>query len=175
MSFKQLNEPVRQCALIPFLLAADRLNGLCLSIAVNKQIDALCGGRWIYGQLKKEGILKASWTIESFERMSRTAQFVTLLTAGLCSEGQNVFWISDQDEMFESPQKSDDTLRMLSSYHKTYINWPMGSMRVGTTKMGEGDRFEEDFAAISDLAAGALAELVMRTKGGSGISLADIP
>ena len=175
MSFKQLNEPVRQRALVPFLRAADQINGLCLSIAVNKQIDMLCGGRWIYEQLNKEGILKASWTFESFERMSRTAHFVKLLTAGLCSEGQNVFWISDQDEMFESPQKSEDTLRLLSSYHQTYINWPMGKMRVGTTKMDEGDRFEEDFAAIPDLAAGALSELVMRMKNDSATNLAEIP
>jgi hypothetical protein len=31
MSFKQLNEPVRQRALIPFLRAADQINGLCLA------------------------------------------------------------------------------------------------------------------------------------------------
>jgi len=175
MSFKQLNESVRQRALIPFLMAADQINGLCLSIAINKRIDMLCGGRWIYEQLKKEGILKASWTFESFERMSRTTHFVKLLTAGLCSEGQNVFWISDQDEMFESPQKSEDTLRLLSSYHQIYINWPMGKLRVGTTKMDEGDRFEEDFAAIPDFAAGALAELVMRMKNDSAANIWEIP
>lgn len=175
MSFKQLGEPIRQRALIPFLRAADQINGLCLTVAINKQINMLGGGKWIYDQLKKSDILKASWTFESFERMARTTHFVSLLIAGLCSEGQNVFWLSDQDEMFESPKKSEDTLRLLSSFHKTYVSWQMGNLKVGTTKMDEGDRFEEDFAAIPDLAAGAFAELAMRIKKTSVQSITEIP
>ena len=175
MSFKQLNEPVRRRALIPFLCAADTINGLCLTIAVNKQIDFLCGGRWMYEQLIASRTLKALWTFESFDRMIRTTHFISLVMAGLCSEGQNVFWISDQDEMFESSQKSEDTLRVLSACYKTFINWPMGTISAGTTEMDKGDRFEEDFAAIPDLAAGALAEIVMRMKNLSGANVSEIP
>jgi hypothetical protein len=175
MSFKQLSEPIRQRALIPFLRTADQINGLCLTVAINKQIDMLGGGKWIYEQLKKGGILKAPWTFVSFERMARTTHFVSLLIAGLCSEGQNVFWISDQDEMFESANKSEDTLRLLSSYQRTYVNRQMGNLRVGTTKMDEGDRFEEDFASIPDLAAGAFAELAMRIQNESAHSITEIP
>jgi hypothetical protein len=36
---------------------------------------------------------------------------------------------------------------------------------VGTTRLDEGDRLEEDFAAVSDLAAGAVSEML--TKVGS--------
>ncbi|MGA9453384.1 MAG: hypothetical protein WBW41_18820 [Verrucomicrobiia bacterium] len=175
MSFKQLSEPVRQRALIPFLCAADEINGLCLSIAVNKKINVLGGGIKVYEKLKQEGILKASWTFESFERMARITHFVSLLIGGLSSEGQNIYWISDQDEMFGSPKRIEDAFRLLSSYFQTYVNWPMGNVRVGTTKMDEGDRSEEDFAAIPDLAAGALAELAMRMKNEAAVSFAEIP
>lgn len=96
--------------------------------------------------------------------MPRTTQFVSLLIAGLCSERQNVCWISDEDEMFESPQKSEDTLRLLTTFQRMNIKWPLGKLRAGTTKLDEGDRFEEDFAAIADLAAGALGELVMKLR-----------
>ena len=122
------------------------------------------GGRLMFEQLKKGNTLKASWTFESFERMARTTQFVSMLIAGLCSEGQNVCWISDEDEMFESPQKSEDTLRLLTACQKMNVKWPLGKLRAGTTKLDEGDRFEEDFAAIADLAAGAFGELVMKLK-----------
>jgi hypothetical protein len=124
-------------------------------------------------QLKKDGILKASWTLESFKRMARMTNFVSILIAGLCSEGQNIFWLSDEDEMFESPQKSADTLRLLSSFLKMYVKWPLGKLAAGTTKMDEGDRFEEDFAAIADLAAGAFGELVMKLQKDTGGCIID--
>ena len=164
MAFNKLDDSVRQRALIPFLRAADQMQGLCLCVAVNKQIDMLGGGRLMFEELKKGNSLKASWTFESFERMARTTQFVSMLIAGLCSEGQNVCWISDEDEMFESPQKSEDTLRLLTACQKMNVKWPLGKLRAGTTKLDEGDRFEEDFAAIADLAAGAFGELVMKLK-----------
>lgn len=164
MAFKKLDEAVRKRALSPFLQAADQMHGLCLCVAVNKQIDMLGGGRLMFEQLKKASILKASWTFESFERMARMTQFVSLLIAGLCSEGQNICWISDEDEMFESPQKSEDTLRLLTAFQRMNIKWPLGKLHAGTTKLDEGDRFEEDFAAIADLAAGAFGELVMKLK-----------
>lgn len=164
MAFKRLDESVRQRALIPFLRAADQMHGLCMCVSVNKQLNILGGGRLMFEQLKKECLLKASWTFESFERMARTTQFVSLVIAGLCSEGQNVRWISDEDEMFESPQKSEDTLRLLTAFQRINIKWPLGKLHAGTTKLDEGDRFEEDFAAIADLAAGAFGELVMKLK-----------
>jgi hypothetical protein len=175
MSFKQLSEPVRQRALVPFLHAADQINGLCLSIAVNKKIDLLGGGRGLFEKLIQEKVIKAPWKFDGFERMARTTHFISLLVAGLCSEGQNILWLSDQDEMFGSPTKIEDTLRVLSSYFKTYVDWPMGNIRAGTTQMDEGDRFEEDIVAIPDLAAGALAELVMRMKSNSPASVTEIP
>ena len=164
MAFKKLSESVRQRALVPFLRAADKMHGLCLCAAVNKQIDMLGGGRSMFEQLIRGKILKASWTFESFERMARMTHFVSLLIAGLCSEGQNVCWISDEDEMFESPQKSEDTLRLLTTFQRMYVKWPLGKLHAGTTKLDEGDRLEEDLAAIADLAAGAFGELVMKLK-----------
>jgi hypothetical protein len=166
MSFKKLDEPVRQRALIPFLLAADQINGLCLSVAVNKRIDLLGGTALILEQLKSEGILQAKWSLESFRRMARMTTFVSFLIAGLCAEGQNICWISDEDEMFESPEKSKDTLRLLSSFLKMYVSWPLGKLSAGTTKLdqAEGDRFSEDFTAIADIAAGAFGELVMKLR-----------
>jgi len=162
MAFKKLGEKIRQRALRPFLLAADQMNGLCLSVAVNKQINLIGGGTLVHDRLKSDGVLKAQWTPDSFDRMAKVTQFISLLVAGLCSEGQNVYWISDEDEMFESPYKTDDTLRLLSTFQRMYVKWPLGKFSAGTTKLDNGDRFEEDFAAIADLAAGALGELVMK-------------
>jgi len=44
----------------------------------------------------------------------------------------------------------------------------MGTLSIGTNKLDEGDRLEEDFTATPDLAAGAISELfnAMRSKFG---------
>jgi len=158
MAFKNLDENVRQRALPAFLKAADQMIGLCLCVAINKRISHLGGGRQFFEQLVKNNILKATWTLESFERTARMTHFISLLIAGLCSEGQNVFWISDEDEMFESAQKSEDTLRLLTMHQKMNVSTPLGTLRAGTTKMDTGDRFEEDITAVADIAAGAFGE-----------------
>jgi hypothetical protein len=164
MAFKNLKENVRQRALPAFLQAADQMIGLCLCVAINKRISHLGGGRQFFDQLVKENILKTTWKLESFERAARMTHFISLLIAGLCTDGQNVFWISDEDEMFESPEKSEDTLRLLTMYQKLNVQIALGTLRAGTTKMDIGDRFEEDITAIADIGAGAFGELVMKLK-----------
>ena len=164
MAFKRLEEKLRQQALPAFLRAADQMVGLCLCVAINKRISHLGGGRQFFDQMVKEDILKATWTLGSFERMARMTHFISLLIAGLCADGQNVFWLSDEDEMFESAQKSEDTLRLLTMHQKLNIPITLGNLQAGTTKMDLGDRFEEDIAAIADIGAGAFGELVMKLR-----------
>jgi len=60
MSFKKLDEPMRRNALIPFLLSADDIHGLCLCVGIHKGIAALGGPPELLRQLTETGILKAS-------------------------------------------------------------------------------------------------------------------
>jgi hypothetical protein len=66
--------------------------------------------------------------------------------------------------MFESPNKSEDTLRLLTMHQKMNVTANLGTLHAGTTKMDIGDRFEEDITAIADIGAGAFGELVMKLK-----------
>jgi hypothetical protein len=127
---------------------------------IHKGLTTLGGPPELLRQLTDTHILKASWSEASFERMSRTAHFISLLMAGLLSEGQNITWISDEDEMFESPNKSEDTRRLLSTFSSMYVKWTPGRLGIGTTKLDEGDRFEDDMSAIADLSAGAFCEFL---------------
>ena len=160
MSFKKLDEPMRRNASIPFLRSANEIQGLCFCLGIHKGITTLGGPPEIYRQLTETGVLKAAWSQASFERMSRTAHFISLIIAGLLSEGQNITWISDEDEMFESPDKSEDTRRLVSTFSSMYVKWKPGRLGIGTTKLDEGDRFEEDMSAIADLSAGAFCEFL---------------
>jgi len=73
---------------------------------------------------------------------------------------QNVYWISDEDELFANPIKANDTKRMLQCFTSAYISYSLGELGVGTTRIDEDDRFDEDCAAIPDLVAGSTAELL---------------
>lgn len=49
---------------------------------------------------------------------------------------------------------------MLDRFTSAYIQHPLGELGLGTTKIDEADRFDEDSASIADLVAGASAELL---------------
>jgi hypothetical protein len=51
---------------------------------------------------------------------------------------------------------------MLSSWSSHYVKHNLGELGIGTTSIDEGDRIEEDLAAVADLVAGAAAEVVTR-------------
>ena len=64
--------------------------------------------------------------------------------------------------MFANLKKAQDLKQMLSRFTSYYVKHPLGELGIGTTSLDEGDRFEEDLAAIPDLAAGAVSELLTK-------------
>jgi hypothetical protein len=73
--------------------------------------------------------------------------------------GQNVTWISDADDSFATELHRRDCARMMGIFSGFYVRHSMGAMAIGTTELDEGDRYEEDLAAIPDIAAGGVGEL----------------
>ena len=92
--------------------------------------------------------------------MLRIVNFYSLFTAVLTHPLQNVYWISDQDDLFANHIKTMDTKRVLDMFASMYVSHPLGEVGMGTTEIDEEDRFDEDCASITDLVAGAAAELL---------------
>jgi len=168
MAFKNLNDGQRRKALRPFLSAANEIHGLFLVVAIHKNIKTLCSNAEMFEWLKAERVLKAEWRFQAFERMFRIVHFVSLLIAGLAKPNQNIYWISDRDEILDGASRTADTQRILSSFTSLYVKFPLGQCGIGTTALDEGDRLEEDLAAIPDLAAGGVAELLTRLHATTG-------
>lgn len=163
MSYKALNDQNRAKALIPFLSAAEYLHGLCLVIVINKSIRHLClNNSANYQKMREVAKLQARWKDRELETMLRLTHFVAVVQAGLSQPGQNIYWISDEDSVFANLVRSKDVAGMLSSYTSHYIKHGLGELGVGTTSLDEGDRVEEDLAAVPDLVAGAIAEVMTR-------------
>jgi hypothetical protein len=159
LSFKGLNDRLKQNALVPFLTAADSIRGVSVTLVISKAIDNL--------YLLKKDVevacnsfgLESRWKYNSLETAIRVAHLVSVLTAGLSKENQEVYWISDEDELFANVQKTQDLQKIIGKLSAISISHKLSTLGMGTTVIDEGDRFEEDLTAIPDLIAGAMSEV----------------
>lgn len=163
MSYKALNDAKRSRALTPFLSAAECIYGLCLVIIINKSIRHLClNDASDYKKIRELAQLKARWKDRELESVLRLTHFVSWLMGSMSQQGQNVYWISDEDSSFANLVRHADVATLLSKYSSHYVKHELGESGVGTTSMDEGDRLEEDLTAVADLAAGGLSEVLNR-------------
>jgi hypothetical protein len=162
MSFKKLNDANRLKALVPFLEASDEIEGICLNIGIRKEIKNLYIDEKVFEYVQNKETLKGRWSDKSLENMFRIVHFVGLVIAGLAKPDQNIYWISDEDEIMANPTRSSDVAMLISAFTSLYVEHSLGELGVGTTKLDEGDRLEEDFAAVPDLAAGAVSEMLTK-------------
>ncbi|MBS1792020.1 MAG: hypothetical protein JST85_30215 [Acidobacteria bacterium] len=162
LSFKALNDKKRRKILIPFLQIADLLPALSLTVAIKKNIGNLCFREEELAQAKKSFGLECQWRHKHLETAMRVAHLISILVAGLSAPKQNIYWISDEDELFANPARSGDLQRILGKFTGHYIKHELGELGIGTTSIDEGDRLEEDLTAIPDLIAGAVSEIATR-------------
>ena len=168
MSFKSLGDRQRQRALIPFLQAANDIHGMCVSVAIKKSIKVLCSDEALFTALIDRLQFETKWKYRAFERMLRVSHLISVLIAGLSNPGQHIYWMSDEDALHANMHRSKDLGYMLSLYTSFYVKHQLGELGLGTTALDEGDRYEEDAAAIADLAAGAVAEILQRVSAAAG-------
>jgi hypothetical protein len=158
MSFKALNDRQRRSALVPFLTAADHIKGFCLSIVIDKRIHSLCIDKGFIEDNRFPHVFEGKWNLRTLENMLRVAHFFSLLIAGLSKVDQHVYWISDDDDFFATPERTRDTQRVISNFTSLYVTHKLGNLGFGTTAIDEEDRADEDLAAIPDLVAGSTCE-----------------
>lgn len=175
MAYKKLNDKKREAALLPFLEAAGTINGMCASLVINKKIGGLITTRDTLSNLKTLIDIKGKWNIYEFERMARVAHFVSLFLAGIAKPKTNIIWITDDDEIVGGEARKTDCARLVSAFTSAYIKHELGTLGIGTTVLDEGDFLEEDFAAIPDLVAGSLSDLMTElTKKGNWLDTENI-
>jgi hypothetical protein len=160
MSFKNLNDRIRQQALIPFLKNANNLSGICFSFAIKKNIKNLLLTDKIFDLFKNDALFNAKWNNKDLEKMLRVTHFISFILGGLARPNQNIYWISDEDNIFANNDRTRDLSRIVSAFTSYYIDFNLGELGVGTTQIDEGDFIEEDLSAVPDLIAGALSESI---------------
>lgn len=158
MKYSALGDGSKLKALPAFLSAAGSIEGVLACLMIDKQIRSLFDSS---GKIDiNDTVLRPwrHWKSAQFERMFRIVNFVSLFVAGLSSPNQSVTWITDEDEIAGNRQQLE---QLAAAFAAIMSCAPHGlnSLLCGTTVVDMGRLEIEDFAAIPDLAAGALADL----------------
>lgn len=158
MSYKNLNDQQRRRALRPFLVAANEIPGLCISLAVAKNIDTL----FIQDNspINRELAEVLSWKKGLFERALRIVHLVSFFIAGLSHPGQDVLWFSDEDEIAANASRLTLLTKVWANVLSNYVDHTLRHLRCGTTHCDDGTNEIEDLTALPDLTAGAVADLL---------------
>lgn len=169
LSYKKLSDSNRWNALGPFLTSSNLLDGVLVTLVVNKRVGSICYGNSFRDLICNERMLATEWKDVVFEKMVRSIYLVSLIIGEISNPGQNVYWISDDDAIFANQKKSIDLIGLLNVFSSYQVKHPLGRVGVATTTIDERDRLDEDLNAIPDLASGAVAEMatcLAREKGG---------
>jgi len=157
MSFKQLGDFQRQRALIPLLDAANSLEGISYTLAINKKSESFFSGPPL--DLKNPDFAPyGKWKIPILEKTFVIIHCLSFLLAGLAKKGQDVFWFTDEDNIAANNQRVRELTQLFGWISSFYLTFNLGHCRCGTSRCDDGSRQIEDFLAIPDLIAGALAE-----------------
>lgn len=157
MSYKALGDKLRLKCLPAYLDAADHLTGLLVSFCIDKNAkNRLCE---MYKPETSIGQL-SPWSPRAFRKLTTIGHLAGILVQGLRTDGQDVVWITDEDEIAPNPDKHAEATQIFGHLLSSYCTGPMGKFRFGTTAADPGDLHIEDLASLPDLAAGCLNELL---------------
>src|SRR5207249_3520816 len=98
-----------------FLSAANNIGGLSVSILVHKAIVSLFRES-AQIDLSEPGLEGFShWKGTSFEKMLRIVHLVSFFIAGLSRAGQDVLWITDEDEIAANDDRLSELTKLFGN------------------------------------------------------------
>jgi hypothetical protein len=159
-SYKALRDRRRSSVISDFLSAADEIPGLLVVVLTRKSIKSLFKTSGRIERTDREIRSLAHWAPHVVEKLLRIVHFLSLFLSGLSREGQDVLWLTDEDDIAANPQKHRELTTTFGKIFSHYLRHNLRHVRIGTTASDTGKRDVEDFVAVADLAAGALCEVL---------------
>lgn len=155
------------------LLAHDMINGLVITVAVDKEIVSITGAN-NKNDLKKiteESMEYSSgkWKPATLEKSMRVISILTYFIKLLVPSGKKVFWMTDQDAIMANESKTADTSQWISNSINMLKDAPNYKFIGYTPKPYDGEEayFLTDILSIADLSAGSVEQLLTRRKEGN--------
>jgi hypothetical protein len=142
----------------PFLCAANHLHGLSFSIAMNKKCASTFAARPPLDLSNPDFAVYRKWKPAVLEKAFLTLHILGVLLGGLAAPEQDVMWFTDEDNIAANDDRVRELTQLLGWISSQYLAFDLGHCRCGTSRCDDGTRQIEDFLAIPDIIAGALAE-----------------
>ncbi len=159
MSFTRLGDMYRRNALPEFLYIADMIPGILASVLIDRRIQSVFSQRDDLDMPRIASLRAAGWSTSGLERLFTIVHFASFFLAGFSRAGQNVLWVSDEDEIAANETRLAQLTETFGIVSSHYLPHDLKHARVCTTHSDNGSRELEDLGAIPDLAAGALSEI----------------
>ena len=160
LSFKRLNDNIRWKALPMYLNTMGNLEGSIITIMVDKRVGSFFFGGPANAIAEFPDCFSKNAKKRTVEKMFRLASFVSFVLCGFRKESQISHWISDHDEALDSHIKREQFSRLASYLTFGATGWfKPADAYFGTTELPTAPPWAEDFAAITDLVAGANSKM----------------
>ena len=153
--YKKLNDRKKAAALAAFLSLLDDTDAVLVTFKVDSCIRSL-----IYGDSFDIASFKTAFQINDeisetrAERTIRCAVFGAILVNGLCSGGQDLMWISDDDEIFANDQIAISLRPLILNVYSHMTTIEMGQLQYGVASRMVGPVSDTDLLAACDLSCG---------------------
>jgi hypothetical protein len=154
MAYKDLGKEDRARVLWPWLVAADDLDGLLVTIVVDRSLRSFFNSSEVV-RLQREIPGYAAMSRKTIERVFRICHFLSVFVAGLVEPEQEVVWISDQDDIAANDSIVQLFKRTFLNVSAMYLKAPLKTFHFATTAKDNGSLQIEDLASLPDLMAGA--------------------
>jgi len=125
ISFKELHYGPIKRALKDYLVAANNLiPGLLLTIVIDKKVDSVIGPnnkntlQELQETMDTQGL--GNWKKKVSEKVLRVLNIIGYFCALLSQEGQNLFWMTDNDEIVPNKEKLNFVLELLGRILHNY-------------------------------------------------------
>ncbi len=157
INYKNLKDNIRAKALVPFLKFSNDLNGILFSVIIPKRLQQLF---MVTPGSKTENILLAWNKAQTKEKLLRLIHFITILLNGLSKPHQNIFWITDNDDIVANDLQLTAGTNLFANLSSQYLYHDLGHFRFGRKGNESSAKELSKLCSIPDLASGALTELL---------------
>lgn len=159
MCFKSLRDKKRALALPDFLSIVASLDGIVVSVAIDKKLGRCLAARPTPQDV--EGVplaaIMARYVDNRYEHCTRVTRLCALMVSVFSQMNQDVLWLTDRDVCADSSTSTQDTAHLLEMLFDSFVPHQLGQLDLETD--GESPNLR-DLTAVPDLCAGALASLL---------------
>jgi hypothetical protein len=139
------------------LQLSNSLNGLLFTVVISKELKS------IYHEEKPEHIKQSlvSWSSKkAHEKLLRIRDFFLLILLGLGKEGQDVLWVTDNDDIVANTNQLSSINKFMKETLLKHLDYRLGNFSIITLSDDSEERTLEKLCSIPDLIAGALIDFI---------------